>query len=429
MNQDQTDPRRARCRAILAQLFIEWDKHATGSIEYRAAIVKNEKSWRTIVTLFTPLQPDTTSDANIRADYGDVLITAGTLPLDEAKVTVQRVVENDELILPNAPPVALSAYLQETSVSRCGSQYRHYPVSFPTTEYRFYVSDERRANVPHGMVTAPNLPLFPHTYAAIEHYLGIRLANQGAQHTEFVALVPDYRARIEKVHLATSASRVHIETLPSDRRVIGKTYYEDHTGRAHHNDLAFSDNIATIPTDGFPRTMLIVLLSPNGDMIDQWRFDANTPYTQQGVVIATSPEDIGHLIAAGESDTIEFKVQPPAAVDLAITIAAFANTSGGRIIIGVNDNAEIIGCEAAKIHDQLTNVVQDHCDPPPTFTISTRTVQDKPLVVINVPKGDDKPYNVKRKGIYVRAGATKRRATRYELDLMYTAKAHNVPWG
>jgi ATP-dependent DNA helicase RecG len=111
-----------------------------------------------------------------------------------------------------------------------------------------------------------------------------------------------------------------------------------------------------------------------------------------------------------------------------MTMSAFANTSGGRIIIGVNDNAEIIGFEDAKIQDRLTNIVQDHCDPPPAFGITTRTVRGKPLVVITVRNGNDKPYNVKRKGIYVRAGATKRRATRYELDLMYTAKVKNNSW-
>jgi len=93
----------------------------------------------------------------------------------------------------------------------------------------------------------------------------------------------------------------------------------------------------------------------------------------------------------------------------------------------VSDNAEVIGCEEDKMQDRLTNILQDHCHPAPRFTVAGSTVQGKPLLVIAVPEGDDKPYEVKRKGIYVRVGATKHHATRYELDLMYARKTRD-PW-
>ena len=49
------------------------------------------------------------------------------------------------------------------------------------------------------------------------------------------------------------------------------------------------------------------------------------------------------LIKKGESKTLELKEQLPSAINLAKTVIAFSNTAGGKIIIGVNNNREIVG--------------------------------------------------------------------------------------
>ena len=59
----------------------------------------------------------------------------------------------------------------------------------------------------------------------------------------------------------------------------------------------------------------------------------------------------------GEDATIEFKRALPHRNSLADEIAAFANTQGGMILIGVDDNKEIIGIELQK----LDNVEKTGC--------------------------------------------------------------------
>jgi len=46
----------------------------------------------------------------------------------------------------------------------------------------------------------------------------------------------------------------------------------------------------------------------------------------------------------------------------------------------------------------------------------------KGTVIVTVPEGRDKPYAVRDKGVYIGTGATKRPATRYELDEIYSGK-------
>jgi len=51
---------------------------------------------------------------------------------------------------------------------------------------------------------------------------------------------------------------------------------------------------------------------------------------------------------------------------LAKTIIAFANTSGGKLIIGVNDNREIIGLddnEIFSIQEKIASIIYDRCYP------------------------------------------------------------------
>lgn len=124
----------------------------------------------------------------------------------------------------------------------------------------------------------------------------------------------------------------------------------------------------------------------------------------------------------GESETVEFKSQVPTGLDLAIAISAFANSGGGRIIVGISDNAEIVGCEATKVQEKIVQSLDHHCNPVPAYNVAITPIREKSLVVIGVPEGTDKPYVVNGKGIYVRSGATKRRATRYETDRIYTSR-------
>ena len=68
-------------------------------------------------------------------------------------------------------------------------------------------------------------------------------------------------------------------------------------------------------------------------------------------------------IKAGESSNIEFKVEVPKKSEKYIkSVVAFANTAGGKIIIGVDDKShEIVGVdpnEVFKIIDGITNTIQ-----------------------------------------------------------------------
>lgn len=117
-----------------------------------------------------------------------------------------------------------------------------------------------------------------------------------------------------------------------------------------------------------------------------------------------------------EGQTIEFKRQyKDGIVD---TVASFANSSGGEVFLGIDNDKEVVG---TTITQGLKDKIQQACntiDEPVIVTLETQTLFGKDILVIKVPKGNDIPYCVSGT-VYVRTGAITRPATKQEIrDMM-----------
>ncbi|MBQ7022186.1 MAG: putative DNA binding domain-containing protein [Akkermansia sp.] len=124
-------------------------------------------------------------------------------------------------------------------------------------------------------------------------------------------------------------------------------------------------------------------------------------------------------IRAGESINLEFKRELPARDKKVIkTFVAFANGFGGKVIFGIdNSTKEVVGVpdeERARLQDAVTDMISDTCSPQILPSFSWQTVQEKSLFIVEIPSSPQCPYYIKseglEKGVYVRVGATTRRA-------------------
>jgi len=127
-------------------------------------------------------------------------------------------------------------------------------------------------------------------------------------------------------------------------------------------------------------------------------------------------EELFERIEKGEDLHTEFKEYLPSNEDLAKEIVAFANTDGGQIIIGVSDDGEIVGVSNLdEVLRRVDDVAYNRCEPPVTVLPETVKVGDKVVMVINVPKGGQRPYRTSSGFFYIRSGNRVRRASREEL--------------
>lgn len=127
-------------------------------------------------------------------------------------------------------------------------------------------------------------------------------------------------------------------------------------------------------------------------------------------------------IRKGEDSCTQFKERIDSIDALAAEICAFANTQGGRIIVGVTDKGELIGVDdIQRLNQTISNAASGKLEPPLSVTTENVLCHDKLVVVINIPRGENKPYAANRTDYWIKVGADKRRATREELRRLMQA--------
>jgi predicted HTH transcriptional regulator len=101
------------------------------------------------------------------------------------------------------------------------------------------------------------------------------------------------------------------------------------------------------------------------------------------------------LIAEGEGQKLDFKFCISDSRKIARTLAAFANSCGGKILIGVRDNGSIAGIRTDEEIYMVDTAAQLFCRPEVEFRIRQHTAESKTIVEVDVAKGDKRPYQAK----------------------------------
>ena len=110
-----------------------------------------------------------------------------------------------------------------------------------------------------------------------------------------------------------------------------------------------------------------------------------------------------------ESENIEYKSK--FTDEIYKTVIAFANTGGGRLFIGVNDNGKPVGIDDLDdTYTRVTNGIRDAIMPDVTVFVKYSLESEK-VIKIEVNEGAFKPYylksiGLKPCGVYVRQGAS-----------------------
>ena len=110
-----------------------------------------------------------------------------------------------------------------------------------------------------------------------------------------------------------------------------------------------------------------------------------------------------------ESERIEYKSQM--IEDLYREVIAFANSNGGVIYIGIDDQGNLTGIDNVdETYTRITNGIRDAIAPDVTMFVRY-IIQDNKVIQIEVGEGSYKPYYLKSKGmkpngVYVRHGAS-----------------------
>jgi ATP-dependent DNA helicase RecG len=131
-------------------------------------------------------------------------------------------------------------------------------------------------------------------------------------------------------------------------------------------------------------------------------------------------------IACGESSRLQFKADFKNPNQLAAEMVALANSGGGRILVGVNDDGSITGLLApdiGRLNQLISNVASQLVHPPINpFTENSRFEQGL-VIIIEIPAGISKPHKDNQGAIWVKSGADKRKVTaREEMQRLFQSE-------
>lgn len=126
--------------------------------------------------------------------------------------------------------------------------------------------------------------------------------------------------------------------------------------------------------------------------------------------------DLTDILRRPEGKTLEFKRDLSSPQGFVRTVAAFANTAGGTVVIGVSDRTRDLRgvTNALDLEERTANLITDSIQPRLLPDIEAISFRDRQLLAVRVYPSASRPHFVRkaglRSGTYVRVGSTNRQA-------------------
>jgi hypothetical protein len=238
-----------------------------------------------------------------------------------------------------------------------------------------------------------------------------------------VTMLPDLRARITSAEWRPGLVRIEIKLgVPADHVELQLLYADSEREYAIQSGVKEQMEI-DVPGDA--RLVYLYLLHTSGECICE--LNLRSQYSGSGKAQKTidAQQQCISDLDDGETDTVEYKpfMKPQSAkeTEFVETVIAFANTSGGNIYVGVQDDGSPQGeaavrasfhCEAEAAlevqADRLKTLAREKIKPVPHIVVNRLTIHDHPLIVARVERGSQCPYSTHENKVFVRKGATNR---------------------
>jgi hypothetical protein len=139
-------------------------------------------------------------------------------------------------------------------------------------------------------------------------------------------------------------------------------------------------------------------------------------YLYQTAAPLTTRTELMRLVRGGEDTYLELKVKLSNPERIAQGIVALANTGGGTIVFGVNDQMRVEGIDhPEEVQDELVRICREDIIPPLIPFIDRVAFDNGRRIVALDVQGKRRPYRTRDGRFFIRVGENKRETSPEEL--------------
>ncbi|WP_159421102.1 RNA-binding domain-containing protein [Candidatus Chrysopegis kryptomonas] len=104
---------------------------------------------------------------------------------------------------------------------------------------------------------------------------------------------------------------------------------------------------------------------------------------------------MNNILFEGEGLTVEFKRKVSSPEKIARAMIAFANTHGGVLIFGIDDDGSVVGVDSEKEEiDLIFQAATQHCYPPIEPKIEIFELNGKDVIVVTIEQSENRPHHL-----------------------------------
>jgi len=358
-------------------------------------------------------------------NYGIAILAKRNLTLDEFYSLINSV-DSKVVDIKDLKQIEIGSEFYQT-VHFIPSKY-HYSNIIPDWPVKeFLIQGDRNTSIQilNSSLVTPNCPTYPTFSEATGSFLRLTSNYFNNNPHGLQILVPDYSARFKKLILSEKNITVEIETKESKyEELLLKLHAKKENNEFIPNDYELKSNSTEVNMPFSPDELSLYLVNKNtGTVIDSIQYGSYHTDRHEGIEIKTPMDVIENLISQGENSHVEFK-REFSKDEFLETVVAFANSGKGRILIGVDNRGNVLGLfdDFTRLEQRIRGTISGNCEPKIVPEIEEIDYNGKPIMVVTIKEGIDKPYLERNKSAYVRVHEDDIPISRGELDKMYAEK-------
>lgn len=310
------------------------------------------------------------------------------------------------------------------------THYNGYYDDWPSYGFRASLSNEGKPfrNISKPLVES-GLPAYPNFFEACNVFFQHRQPSSQYTPVKIDFLIPNYDARINTLEITEKQISVSIERKKSPLSDLAVQIFCTKTNKKHQHseDLKFNGTeTVKFNTDFVPDHVFAYLIDfKNNKKLDSKIFGSFYTGDTEGIIVKTSVENAEAMLAAGESQTVEFKQNfDKTNTEFLESVVSFANTNDGTILLGVDDDGKTVGFfdDFDKTEKRIRGLVNHHCEPDIEINVEQIRLDDCPVIVVKVKEGKNKPYLLLGNSAYKRVEKDDRRFKRLDFDNVLNEK-------